>query len=211
MTSEFYQIPIYPDSIEKSKIEYLGREISADGIRPGSRKIEALTKISSPTNVKQVRQFMGLASYFRKFIPEFAFRTACITNLAKKDVPFFWSEVLEKYKYYIIHCLTSRPLLIVFNHDLPPESHTDASSERYGGILFQKYDGVNKVEAYFSKRTTSAETKYHSHELKTLAIVNSLKYVRVYLIGKKFTIVTDCNSVKATVNKREIVPRIARW
>lgn len=75
----------------------------------------------------------------------------------------------------------------------------------------QKYDGCNKVVGNFSKQTSSSEAHYHSHELETLAIVNSLKYFRVNLIGIEFTTATDCNSVKATVSKREIVPCIARW
>jgi hypothetical protein len=198
-------------SFLKSKIEYLGREISCEGIQPGKRKVEALKRVTSPTNVKQVRQFMGLAGYFRKFIKDFATRTACITKLTKNNVAFNWTKEHEDAKSYVVSCLVSQPLLVVFDPNLPTELHTDASSIGYGGILFQKYDGQNKVVGYFSKRTTDTEAKYHSYELETLAIVNSLKHFRVYLIGIKFKIVTDCNSVKATVNKREIVPRIARW
>lgn len=206
-----FSLNISKCSFLQSKITYLGREISADGIRPSERKVEALTRVPSPSNVKQVRQFMGLAGYFRKFIADFARRTACINQLTKKDVPFTWTDEHEKAKQYIINCLTTKPLLVVFNPELPTELHTDASSLGYGGILFQKYDGQNRVVAYFSKRTSPTEAKYNSHELETLAVVNCLRHFRVYLIGIKFTIVTDCNSVKATVNKREIVPRIARW
>jgi len=154
---------------------------------------------------------MGLASYFRKFVPSFASRTACINKLTKKDVPFLWTKEHEEAKKYVIDHLTSRPLLVIFNPDLPTELHTDASSVGYGGILFQKYDGQNKVVGYFSKRTSETESRYHSYELETLAIINSLKHFRVYLLGIKFRLVTDCNSVKATVNKKEICPRIARW
>jgi hypothetical protein len=100
---------------------------------------------------------------------------------------------------------------VIFNPDFPTELHTDASSIGYGAILIQKYDGQNKVVAYYSKRTSPSESKYHSYELETLAIVKALRHFRVYLIGIKFTIVTDCNAVKATVNKKEILPRVARW
>ncbi len=135
----------------QTELEYLGRHISSEGIRPSKSKVEALTKVASPTDVKQVRQFMGLAGYFRKFIPNFACRTACITNLTKSGVLFQWTAEHERAKEYVINCLVSEPLLTIFNPDLPTELHTDASSVGYGGILIQKYDGQNRVVAYFIK------------------------------------------------------------
>lgn len=65
--------------------------------------------------------------------------------------------------------------------------------------------------AYFSKRTSSAESKYHSYELETLAVVNSIKHFRQYLHGRKFTVVTDCNSLKSSQTKQELTPRAHRW
>lgn len=98
-----------------------------------------------------------------------------------------------------------------FDPTLPTELHTDASSIGYGAILFQKHDGLNKVVGYFSRRTTSSDSRYHSYELETLAIFNALKHFRVYLLGIEFTIVTDCNSIKSTATKKDIVPRVSRW
>lgn len=195
----------------QNKVEYLGREVSAEGIRPGSRKTEALLHAPTPTSVKQVRQFMGLAGYFRKFIPEFATRTACITRLTRANEPFSWTEKQEVARKYIIDHLTSRPLLAVFDPALPTELHTDASSIGYGGILIQKLEGNTRVIGYFSKRTTKYEEHYHSYELETLAVVNSLRYFRVYLLGIHFTLITDCNAIKSTATKKDILPRVARW
>lgn len=195
----------------QKEIEYLGREISGAGIRPGSRKVDALLKVPPPENVKQVRQFLGLAGYFRKFIPNFAAKTACITKLTKNNEEFCWTEEQENSRKYIMDCLTSRPLLSIFNEKLPTELHTDASSIGYGAVLMQKLDGERRIIGYFSKRTTPAESRYHSYELETLAIVNALKNFRVYLLGLKFEIITDCNAVKATATKKDILPRVARW
>lgn len=75
----------------------------------------------------------------------------------------------------------------------------------------QKCNGMPRVIGYFSKRTSSAEEKYHSYELETLAVVNALKNFRVYLLGIEFTLVTDCNALKAAANKKDISPRVARW
>jgi reverse transcriptase-like protein/integrase-like protein/aspartyl protease len=195
----------------QSKLEYLGREISAEGIRPGTRKIDALVKVPSPTTVKQVRQFMGLAGYFRKFVPKFATRTACITKLTKSKEPFAWTEEQEIARKYVLDHLISRPLLSVFDPSLPTELHTDASSIGYGGILLQKSDCNPRIIGYFSKKTSPTEEKYHSYELETLAVVNSLKHFRVYLLGIQFTLVTDCNAIKSTATKKDILPRVARW
>jgi hypothetical protein len=197
----------------QTTIDYLGRSVSAEGIRPSTGKVTALANSPAPGNVKQVRRFMGLASYFRKFIPEFASRTASITQLTKKSTPFSWNKEHEEAKRYVIQHLSAQPLLSIFDASLPTEVHTDASSIGYGAILFQKPtpDSALRVVAYFSRRTTPAESSYHSYELETLAIVNALKHFRVYLIGIPFKIVTDCNAIKATVHKRDLIPRVARW
>lgn len=195
----------------ETTIDYLGRSISAEGIRPGESKVLALVNSPIPTNVKEARQIMGLASYFRKFIPEFASRTACITKLTKKNVIWNWGQEQTDARNYIVHHLSSRPLLTIFDPALPTELHTDASSIGYGAILFQKHGKDLRVIAYYSRRTTPAESKYHSYELETLAMVNAIKHFRVYLLGVKFTVVTDCNAIKATAHKKDIVPRVARW
>ena len=160
----------------QSSLEYLEREISGNGIRPGRAKIQALLDSPVLGNVKQVRQSMGLASYFRKFIPAFASKTACITHLTKQNVVFKLGEAQESARQYVINYLTSRPLLAVFDPEIPTELHTDASNIGYGAILIQKHDNISRVVAYFSKRTTENEAKYHFYELETLAIIQALKH-----------------------------------
>lgn len=192
-------------------IEYLGRHISRDGVRPSETKVSALAYSPVPSNIKQVRQFMGLSSYFRRFIPDFASRTACITKLTKANQKWEWGPEQDLARNYVINHLISKPLLTIFNPELPTELHTDASSIGFGAILLQKIDNTNKVVAYYSKRTSPTESRYCSYDLETLAIYNALKYFRVYLLGIQFTIITDCNAIKSTMSKRDISPRVARW
>lgn len=192
-------------------IEYLGRIISQEGVRPSETKVTALVNSPTPSTVKQVRQFMGLASYFRKFIPAFATRTSCITNLTKNNGKWEWGPEQDAARNYVIKHLSTKPLLTVFDPKLQTELYTDASSLGYGAILVQRVENVKKVVAYFSKRTSPAESKYCSYDLETLAIYNALKHFRVYLLGLKFKIFTDCNSIKATMNKKDLTPRVARW
>lgn len=195
----------------ETSIEYLGRIISHEGVKPSPRKVSALVNSPVPSNVRQVRQFMGLASYFRRFIPEFASRTASITKLVKNDQKWEWGTEQENARNYVLNYLTQEPLLTIFDPELPTELHTDASSIGFGAILLQKNNSLNKVVAYFSKRTSPCESRYHSYELETLSVYNALKHFRVYLLGIDFKIITDCNAIKSTVNKRDISPRIARW
>jgi hypothetical protein len=90
---------------------------------------------------------------------------------------------------------------MMFDPNYPIELHTDASSDGYGAILMHKVEGKNRVVEYYSKRTSPAESRYHSYELETLAVVNAVKHFRHYLHGRKFLVVTDCNSLKASSNK----------
>jgi hypothetical protein len=193
------------------RILYLGQEISEDGVRPGSCKVEALLNAPTPRNVKQVRQFMGLASYFRKFIPEFASRAACIRKLTRNNEKFIWGEEQEAVKSYICAYLSKRPLLVIFDPKLEPELHTDASSVEFGAILFQRNEKQLKVVAYFSRRATEVESNYHSYALETLAVYYAIKHFHVYLTGIAFKLVTDCNSLKLTKTKKDLSPRVARW
>lgn len=128
-------------------IEYLGRIISQEGVRPSETKVTALVNSPTPSTVKQVRQFMGLASYFRKFIPAFATRTSCITNLTKNNGKWEWGPEQDAARNYVIKHLSTKPLLTVFDPKLQTELYTDASSLGYGAILVQRVENVKKVVA----------------------------------------------------------------
>lgn len=200
-------------SFMKERVEYLGYEVSLGEIRPSTRKIEALVALPPPMTVTQLRQFIGLASYFRKFVPKFAQIMAplhALTGIGKGSIE--WNSELEDIRQKIIKILTSEPVLTIFDPDCPIELHTDASAIGYGAILLQTKEGGNQhVVAYFSKRTTAAESKYHSYELETLAVVNAVKHFRHYLYGNRFAVVTDCNSLKSSHSKADLTPRVHRW
>jgi hypothetical protein len=167
-------------------VTYLGFEITKDGVRPGANKIMELNNMPNPTNLKQVRQFLGLAGFFRKYINNFATLTKPLTKLLRKDVPWEWNEeqtnVIQTLKTY----LTTRAILKVFNPDLTTEVHTDASKDGIAGMLLQVENKQKHVVVYFSCQTTTLESRYHSYELETLAVVDSFNYFRAYLIGTKF-------------------------
>lgn len=197
----------------ENTLEYLGFEVSDQGLRPGQRKIDAVASFPTPTTVHQVRQFIGLASFFRRFIPNFASIAKPLTMLTKSNTPWSWTEDQRGAFETIKAQLTQRPLLALYDPSYLTEVHCDASKLGLGGILLQRAEEKSPARpvAYFSKQTAKEEEFLHSYELETLAVVCSLKRFRTYLIGIKFKVYTDCNALRTTLTKRDLVPRIARW
>lgn len=195
------------------QVEYLGREISENGVRPGLQKVVAVQEMPVPNNVKQLRQFLGLAGYFRKFIQNFAVLAEPLTRLLRKNVVWEFGHEQLKALSKIKELLITRPILTIFNPNWKTEVHTDASKVGVAGILFQIDDQTNKrhAVAYFSRQTSLPEQNYHSYQLETLAVVESFRHFRVYLVGIQFTLVTDCIAIRSTAEKKDIIPRVARW
>ncbi|KAJ2937542.1 hypothetical protein O0L34_g19050 [Tuta absoluta] len=179
LTDAGFSVNLKKCSFLVTEIEYLGRVISQGQVRPSPRKVEALVNTSAPENIKQVRQFLGLAGYFRRYIKDYALKTAPIAHLTRKGVVFNWSPECEAVRQDLIKKLTSEPVLAIFDPKLSSEVHTDASSGGYGAVLLQTHaDGKKHVVAYYSKITQGAESKYHSYELETLAVVKALQHFR---------------------------------
>ncbi|CAH2109085.1 unnamed protein product [Euphydryas editha] len=195
----------------KKKIDYLGYSVQSGEVRPNSRKIQALMDAPEPKSATNVRQFLGLASYFRKFIPGFTCIVGPLYPLTKLKGRITWTPEHEKIRKRLIDILKSEPVLTIFDPDLPVELHTDASSDGYGAILLQKRNNLPRVVEYFSRRTTDAESRYHSYELETLAVVRAVEHFRHYLYSRNFVLVTDCNSLKASKSKKDLTPRVYRW
>lgn len=107
--------------------------------------------------------------------------------------------------------LTEKPILTLYDPSARHEIHTDASKEGVGAVLLQSQTGGHlKPVGYFSRQTTDTEARYHSYELEALAVVEAIERFKIYVMGKKFK-VTDCQSLKTAMNKRDINPRIGRW
>lgn len=195
-----------------SSIEYLGFVVSSEGIKPGTRKLEAVQKFPTPTSVKNVRSFLGLCSFFRRFIPGFAQCANPLYRLTHNEVPFDFDEKCIYSFETLKELLMSAPVLSIYDPTRETELHTDASKLGYGAVLLQRQtDNKFHPVAYFSKSVSDHEKNYHSYELETLAVVYALARFRVYLGGIRFTIVTDCNSLVQTFSRKEVNTRIARW
>lgn len=121
-----------------SKIEYLGHKISRDGVQPGKRNTDSVSKFLVPTDVHIVRQFLGLSSYFMKYIKDFATIARSLTTLTKEGTTFNWSSEQQAAFNTLKEKLISRPILAIYDSELLTEVHCDTSKWGVGGILLQK-------------------------------------------------------------------------
>lgn len=213
LTNNLLELRVNKCSFVQTEILYLGYIINCDGIQPNPQNVQALNDYPIPTTTKKVQQFLGLASYFRRFIPSFSILAKPLYDLLRKGRSFkFESSQLEAFNV-LKSKLIQAPVLAIFSPDLETELHCDASSIGFGAILLQKQkNNLFQPVFYFSKRTSEPESKLHSYELEMLAIVSALERFRTFLQGlPTFKIVTDCNSIKLALNKKEINRRINRW
>lgn len=193
------------------KVLYLGFEVSEGDVKPNTQKVNALRNLQPPTNVSSLRQFLGLATYFRQFIPNFSTIANPLYVLLTNTSQIIWTQVHKEARLKLIHHLTNEPVLMIFDPTYPIELHCDASSIGYAGILLHIVDKKPRVVAYFSKKATAAQSKYHSYEQETLAVLESIKHFHTYLQYCSFTVVTDCKSLKASYLKQDLNTRVHRW
>lgn len=186
-----------------AEIDYLGYSVTSSGIRPNNSHIKSIQNFPVPTNAKQLQSCIGLFSYFRRFVPLFSQIAKPLQNLLKRDSPYnFKDECLNAFNE-LKSRLVKSPVLAIYSPERETELHCDASSIGFGSVLLQRQDDKKfHPISYFSKTASGAESKYHSFELETLSIIYALRRFRPYLEGIAFTIVTDCNSLTMTLEKK---------
>ena len=169
------------------KVDFLGFQLSEEGIRPQSHLTDAVKNFATPTKRKEVRRFLGLAGYYRNFIPEFATISYPLNRLTSVNVEFTWSEECEKAFNELKKRLITKPVLAFpkFNEEFIVE--IDASGTAIGGVLHPI--------AYFSKALSASQQKWSVYTQEAYAMVSALHYWYVYLCGNKFTLNSDHNSL----------------
>ena len=172
-------------------IDYLGHTISIDSIQPREAKVAALIQSPQPSNRKQLKSFLGLVGYYRKFIPHFAAIVSVLTNMLRKGEKFTWSKEADAAFVEIKSLLASKPILRPPDFRYPFFIGVDASSVAIGAYLFQMYDGLEHPVCYYSKRLTPAQTRYSTIEREALALVIAVRVFRVYFGTEPITVYTD--------------------
>ncbi|GBN17393.1 Retrovirus-related Pol polyprotein from transposon 17.6 [Araneus ventricosus] len=193
------------------EIKILGHLVSDEGIKPDADKIKAVQDFPTPKNIQDVKSFLGLCSYYRRFIKDFCHRARPLQVLLKNNSKFMWTELQEEPFGDLKSALISEPILSLFDETAPTELHTDASGYGIGAMLVQQQDGRERVIAYASRTLTKPETNYSTTERECLAAVWAIMEFRPYLFGKSFTIITDHHSLCWLANLRDPSGRLARW
>lgn len=191
---------------------FLGYAADERGIRPTDAHVRANVEYPMPPTFRAVRLSLGLFSYFRKFIPNYARIAHPLQRLTSKNVKFEIDDKCRLAFEELKEKLISQPVLAIFDRLRETELQTDASAVGFGAVLLQRQDdGKMHPVYYYSKATSPEEARCHSYELETLAIVYALRRLRSYLYGVSFKIITDCSALSLTFDKKNISPKIARW
>jgi hypothetical protein len=166
-----------------------------------------------PRNIRELRGVLGLFSYYRRFIKDFAQLADPMYQLLKKDTPYEWTESQQEAFEKLREKLTQAPIVQYPDFSKPFYLYTDASIIGLGAVLAQKDNDKEYVIAYASRTLNPAEKNYAITELECLAIVWSVKYFRHYLYGSKFTIITDHTALKWLLNSttENANRRLERW
>lgn len=194
------------------KVEYLGHVIENGTVAPSPGKVEAVKRFPEPKTGTQLKSFLGLTSYFRKFIKDYAKIAYPLYEV--RDGPNFLFGNAQKLAFQRLkEALICEPILRIYDPEAITEVHTDASKLGYGAVLLQKQPGEKYFHPvyYMSRKTSEAQKKWCSYELEVLAIIEALKKFRVYVLGLKFKIVTDCQAFEKTLSKQNLPPKVARW
>lgn len=195
------------------EVEFLGYVISEQGMKPGPRKIAAVKEFEVPKNVHDVRAFLGLTGYFRRFVKNYASRSRPLCNLLKKGTVFKWGPEEDESFRDLRDALCQEPVLKLYDPKaVRTELHTDASSVGLAGVLLQEAeDGKLHPVYYVSKKTTEVEAKYHSTKLELMAVVWAIERLRNLLLGIKFVVVTDCQAIVFLNAGKTQNAQLTRW
>ncbi|GJR89252.1 putative reverse transcriptase domain-containing protein [Tanacetum coccineum] len=189
------------------KVQFLGHVIDSKGIHVDPAKIESIKDWASPKTPTEIRQFLGLAGYYRRFIEGFSKIAKSMTKLTQKNVKFDWGEKEEAAFQLIKQKLCSAPILALPKGSENFIVYCDASHKGLGAVLMQN----EKVIAYASRQLKIHEKNYTTHDLELGAVVFALKMWRHYLYGTRCTVFTDHKSLQHILDQKELNMRQRRW
>nr|ABA94769.1 retrotransposon protein, putative, Ty3-gypsy subclass [Oryza sativa Japonica Group] len=189
------------------RVAFLGHVISSNGVEVDPSKVEAVLAWNPPKNVSEIRSFLGLAGYYRRFIEGFSKLARPMTELLKKEKKFQWSAACEDSFQELKKRLTTAPVLTLPDIRKDFEIFCDASRQGLGCVLMQE----QKVVAYASRQLRPHEANYPTHDLELAAVVHALKIWRHYLIGNRCEVYTDHKSLKYIFTQTELNMRQRRW
>ena len=198
----------------REEVPYLGQIVTKHGIKPDPGKIRTVKQYPVPVDATQVRQFLELTSYYRRFVPQFLRIAAPLHLLLKKDATFQWTNSCQEAFERLKELLVSSPVLAYpqLHSEHPFIMETDASARGFGAVLAQKQaDGQVHSIAFASHSLTVPKRNYAITELETLGLVWALKIFCAYLLGHRCIVFTDHAACTSLLMNQHPSPKLARW
>ncbi|XP_064470230.1 uncharacterized protein K02A2.6-like [Ornithodoros turicata] len=195
-------------------ITFLGHVINRDGVTPDQSKIAAIVDMPAPTNVTELKRFLGMVNFIARFIPNLAAKTAPLRELLRKDVSFTWDCAQQHAFEEVKNWLMSPPVLALYCPMKATILSADASSYGLGAVLMQRQEDKSlRVVAYASKSLTEAEGGYSQIEKEALAVTWACEKFKDYVVGLKFHIETDHKPLISLFTRKpvdDLTPRLQR-
>lgn len=194
-----------------SQLKYLGHIVGKDGLQTDPGKVKAIDEFPTPQNVKQLERFLGMITWYAKFIPKLADNASPMNHLRHKAVKWNWTKECDSAFKRLKEILVSEPILAYPDLSHPLAVHTDASNTGLGAVFLQEKNGNMYTIAYASRSLTTAEQNYNTTEKECLAVIWALEKWRIYLEGQCCTVVTDDQALTWLFRKAQLNGRLARW
>lgn len=195
----------------QKEVSFLGHRVSSAGVSTDPDKVKAVVDWPIPTCLKHVRSFVGLCSYYRRFIRDFANIAKPLHRLSEKNVPFLWNSECQNAFNSLRRALVTAPILVYPNPEGDFILDTDCSGHGLGAVLSQVQNGQEKVISYYSKVLSKSERNYCVTRRELLAVVDSIKHFHHYLYGVQFKVRTDHGSLRWLMNFKNLEGQLARW
>jgi hypothetical protein len=195
----------------RPQLRYLGYVVDQYGLRPDPEKVQAILDVPRPANATEVRRFIGTASWYRRFVPNFSSIVAPLCRLTKKKIKFAWSDECETAFRNLRERLITAPILSCPDFDRQFVLQCDASAYGIGAVLSQKFDDGERAICYLSRSLTRQERNYSTTERECLAVIWAVEKLRHYLEGVHFVVVTDHHSLLWLNRLKDPQGRLARW
>jgi hypothetical protein len=201
----------------RPSVEYLGHVLSEQGIQPSKKNIEAITAAPTPTNVSQLKSFLGMVTYYLKFVPNLSDILAPLYSLLQKGRQWQWGKQQEEAFRETKKKLTSTPVLTPFDPEKTLVLSCDASPYGIGAVLaHRETNGTEKPIAYTSRSLAVAEKRYSQLDKEALALVFGVKKFHNYLYGRNFKLMSDHKPLKYILGESSPIPQMAsarlqRW
>ena len=201
----------------QSSVEYFAYIVDASGIHSSPAKIEAITKVPVPQNVKQLQSFLGLVNYYTKFIPNMSSIRQPLNRLLGKGLEWSWESSCQRAFTRLKTKLTTADILVHYDLQKPVVLATDASSWGLGAVLSQVYpDGEKRPIAFASRSLSTAEKNYSQIEKEALSVIFGIQKFHEYLYGWRFTLITDHQPLTTILGPKTGIPvltasRLQKW